>query len=66
MHSSENKYSNFSDTTQEVHPGVHAVAILRSLLSDKACYKFDVSMFPQDHGKEVVSALIISLLRINK
>ena len=49
MHSSENKYSIF-DTTQEVHPGIHAVAILRSRLSDKACYKFDASIFPQDHG----------------
>ena len=55
----------FFDTTQEVHPGVHAVAILCSWLSDKARYKFDASMFPQDHGKEVVSTLIISREKIN-
>ena len=65
MYSSENKYSIFFDTTQEVHPGVHVVAILCSWLSDRACYKFGALMFPQDHGKEEVSALIISLSRIN-
>ena len=54
------------DATQEVLPGVHVASILCSWLSDKACYNCDASMFPQDHVKEVVSALIISWLRINQ
>ena len=48
------------DTIQVVQPGVHVVAILYSLSSGKACYKFEASMFLQDHGIEVVSALISS------
>ena len=48
------------DTILEVQPGVHVVALLYSWLSGKACYKFEASMFLQDHGIEVVSALISS------
>ena len=48
------------DTIHVVRPGIHVVVILNSWLSDRACYKFDASMFLQDHGIEVVSALISS------
>ena len=48
------------DTIQVVQPGVHVVAILYTWSSGKARYKFEASMFLQDHGIEVVSALISS------